>query len=140
MAVRGLIFSGPIQAEWLDDGRKMLLLSSTTYTDPTGVEWTAPAGRVVDGASIPRLFWRIAGSPFVGLHRVPSVYHDIACEDRARSYKQVHRMFYNCMIDCGENPGLAKVKGEAVENFGPRWDEYGIVLAQDESPIFEDAI
>jgi len=36
----------------------------------------APVGMLLDGASIPRLFWLLIGSPFVGEYRWPSIFHD----------------------------------------------------------------
>lgn len=39
---------------------------------------TAPRGMVTDGASVPRIMWRVIGSPFTGRYRWPSVIHDAA--------------------------------------------------------------
>src|SRR5438270_6470494 len=57
-------YSGYVEARWENDGRTMTLLSELRYTDPQGVAWIAPAGSVVDGASIPRSLWSIMGGPF----------------------------------------------------------------------------
>ena len=46
-------YEGTVQTEWLDDGRKMRLLSDFSYVDPKQVRWKAPKDAVVDGASIP---------------------------------------------------------------------------------------
>ena len=118
-------FSGNVKAEWLDDGRKMRLLETITFTDSKGKVWTSEKGRVINGADIPRFFWRVAGSPYVGLHRRPSVLHDIQCEDRTESYKNVHRMFYEAMLAEGMDKHEAKQKYIAVKNFGPKWDKHG---------------
>ena len=37
---------------------------------------TAPQGMITDGASIPRFFWRIIGSPLSGKYRQAAVIHD----------------------------------------------------------------
>ena len=59
-------FVGKVVAEWLDDGRKMKLTQSFAYISPSGTRWDAPAGSVVDGASIPQFAWTMIGGPFEG--------------------------------------------------------------------------
>src|SRR5205807_2038040 len=59
-------YSGNIDTRWDDDGRTMTLLNELRYTDPKGVVWIAPAGSVIDGASIPRALWSFMGGPFEG--------------------------------------------------------------------------
>src|SRR5678809_906877 len=54
-------YSGQVEARWENDGRHMTLLSELRYIDPDGIVWTAPAGSVVDGASIPRVLWSVLG-------------------------------------------------------------------------------
>ncbi|HLC13245.1 MAG TPA: DUF1353 domain-containing protein, partial [Chthoniobacterales bacterium] len=62
-------YSGQVEARWENDGRHMTLLSELRYIDPDGVVWIAPAGSVVDGASIPRALWSFMGGPFDGKYR-----------------------------------------------------------------------
>ncbi|MCP4410913.1 MAG: DUF1353 domain-containing protein [Gammaproteobacteria bacterium] len=38
--------------------------------------YTAPKGMETDGASIPRFFWRLVGSPLSGKYRQAAVIHD----------------------------------------------------------------
>ena len=59
-------YSGTIDTRWDADGRTMTLLNELRYTDPKGVIWIAPAGSVIDGASIPRALWSLMGGPFEG--------------------------------------------------------------------------
>ena len=119
----GGTFSGPVQSELLDDGRNMRILAEVTYTDRYGVEWTSIAGDLWNGSSIPPAIWgRWQGSPFVGLHRKASVFHDAACGLEDRPWAEVHRMFYECMLDCGVDPIEAAQKHWAVWKFGPRWE------------------
>src|SRR4051812_16230359 len=54
-------YSGSPETRWDSDGRTMTLLNEFRYTDPKGDVWVAPAGSVVDGASIPRSLWTIMG-------------------------------------------------------------------------------
>ncbi|MFM8703989.1 MAG: DUF1353 domain-containing protein [Planctomycetia bacterium] len=68
-------FEGRVVAEWHDDGREMTLVAPFAYLDPAAVRWAAPAGSVVNGASIPRAFWSVIGGPFEGRFRNASVVH-----------------------------------------------------------------
>ena len=71
----------------------MTLLSELRYTDPDGVAWIAPAGSVVDGASIPRVLWSFMGGPFDGRYRNASVLHDVAYDQKTRPWEDADRMF-----------------------------------------------
>ena len=86
-------FIGEVEARWLSDGRKMRLLKDITFIDSKNREWKAPAGSVIDGASIPRELWAMTGSPFVGKYRRASVIHDVACVERTQPHELVHYMF-----------------------------------------------
>jgi len=111
-----------IKTEWLSDGRSMRLLESVVYCDSEGRLWTAPKGSVVDGASIPRFFWRFIGSPFVGKYRKASVIHDVYCVTKERPHKDTHRMFYEAMLASGVGRFKAWVMYSAVKCCGPRWN------------------
>lgn len=118
-------FIGEVEVQWLGDGRSMRLLSDFAFVDSHGEQWTAPAGSVVDGASIPKIFWSSLGSPFVGKYRRASILHDVACQERTRPYKKVHKMFYEAMRADGTPNNMAKKLYRAVKLFGPRWDKQG---------------
>lgn len=116
----------PVVAAWVtkqDDphGRKMKLEKDFTFIDGAGVKWVASSGRIVDGASIPRIIWPILGGPYEGLYREASVVHDVACEDKTRPWEHVHRMFYEAMLTSGVDSSDAKIMYAAVYHFGPRW-------------------
>jgi hypothetical protein len=114
-------FVGAVVARWLDDGRSMALVEPFAYVDPREERWGAPAGAVVNGASIPRAFWSLIGGPFEGKFRDASVVHDVACEARSRPWQDVHRMFYEACRCGGVGDVLAKTMYYAVHHFGPRW-------------------
>lgn len=114
-------FTGPIETEWLPDGRNMRLLRHVTYIDPQGKAWTAPRGHVVDGASIPRFFWRLIGGPLEGPYRNASVIHDYYCDLKTRPWQDVHRMFYLACRAGGCGGLRASLMYWAVYVFGPRW-------------------
>lgn len=118
-------FEGTVQTEWLDpegDHRRMRLLSDFSYVDPNGQLWLAPSGWIIDGASIPQLFWNIIGSPFDGAYRRASVIHDVACDQKERPWKEVHRAFYYAMRAEGLGALKAKLMYGAVFAGGPRWE------------------
>lgn len=107
--------------EWLGDGRSMRLLHPFAYIEASGREWPVPTYTVVDGASIPQVFWSLIGSPFVGLYRNASIVHDHYCDARSRPWQRTHRMFYDAMRCSGVAVLQAKIMYYAVYRFGPRW-------------------
>lgn len=114
-------FVGQVVARWEDDGRSMTLVEPFAYVDPRAIRWAAPAGAVVNGASIPRAFWSLIGGPFSGRFRDASVVHDVACESRDRPWQAVHTMFYEACRCGGVGAVKAKTMYYAVFHFGPRW-------------------
>ena len=114
-------FTGMANVEFLPDGRGMRLTKDFSYTDPAGGTWMAPAGSVVDGASIPKFAWSLIGGPFEGKYRDASVIHDIACIKKDRPWELVHLAFYNAMLASGVDRTSARIMYAAVYHFGPRW-------------------
>lgn len=101
--------------------RDMRLVAEFRYVGPDAVHWVAPAGHVVNGASVPWVFRRVAG-PLEGPWRSASVIHDVACDLRDRDWRAVHRMFYDACRAGGTPVWLAFVLWAAVRLFGPRWE------------------
>ncbi len=114
-------YIGSVEVQWLEDGRRMRLLKSFSYIDCEGVEWLAPVGFVVDGASIPQFFWSLVGGPYEGKYRDASVIHDAACSERKRSWESAHLAFYYAMLASGVDFKTAKLFYAAVYHYGPRW-------------------
>ena len=114
-------FDGDVVARWEDDGRQMTLVEDFAYVDPRQARWAAPAGAVVNGASIPRAFWSLIGGPFEGRFRKASVVHDAACGARERRWQDVHRMFHDACRCGGVGAAQAATMYYAVYHFGPRW-------------------
>jgi len=125
-------FEDNISATWLDDdGRKMMLDKEFAYVDPRGKRWVAPQGSVVDGASIPELFWSITGGPFTGKYRKASVVHDVACVEKTEPWEDVHKMFYEACLCGGVEQTKAKLMYWAVYNYGPQWRPvYSIAMTE----------
>jgi Protein of unknown function (DUF1353) len=114
-------FLAPPQVELQDNGRDLRLLKEFTYVDPDKKTWVAPKDSVVDGASIPQVFWSIAGGPLEGTYRNASIVHDVECDRKQEPSEDVHYMFYEA-CRCGGLPdNKAKVLYWAVYHFGPHW-------------------
>lgn len=114
-------YSGFPETRWDPDGRTMTLLNELRYTDPTGLVWIAPAGSIVDGASIPKSLWSIMGGPFEGKYRNGSVLHDVAYEQHNRPWQECDRMFYNAMRCSGVSAVEAGTMYYALYKFGHHW-------------------
>jgi hypothetical protein len=115
-------FEGPVQAEWLPDGRNMFLLAPLVFLQTRdNTVWTAPVRTRTDGATIPQPFWSVIGGPFEGKYRDAAVNHDYECCVKVHPWRKVHRMFYDGMRANDTAPWLAKLMYFAVYFFGPRW-------------------
>ncbi|QDU28556.1 hypothetical protein ETAA8_36590 [Anatilimnocola aggregata] len=115
-------FEGDVVASWDNDGRNMTLRENFIFIDSQNRAWHAPAGAVVNGASIPAAFWSVIGGPFEGQYRSASVVHDVGCHQMTDSWQDVHRMFYEACRCGGVEEGRAKMLYYAVYHFGPRWE------------------
>jgi hypothetical protein len=90
-------FSGNPKTEWLSDkggDRDMRMLEAFWYIDPAGRRWEAPAGTVVNGASIPRTLWSTVGSPYTGDYRRAALVHDAAVGSPGVLRADADTMFY----------------------------------------------
>ena len=114
-------YNGDPITKWNRDGRTMTVLNTFTYTDPQGEVWDAPAGSIVDGASLPRYLWSIMGGPFEGQYRNASVLHDVAYGRHNRPWQDCDRMFYNAMRCSGVDVLEAKTMYYALYKFGHHW-------------------
>lgn len=123
-------FEGDVVAVWDADGRNMTLREPFTFIDAQERRWEAPAGAVVNGASIPRLFWTVIGGPFEGRYRNASVVHDVGCAEMRHSWEDVHRMFYEACRCGGVDEAKAKIMYYAVHHFGPRWQPFTETVVQ----------
>jgi hypothetical protein len=120
-------FSGNPKAEWLPEGREMVLLEDFSYYDPDNKTWTARKGDKTDGASIPQAFWWLIGGPYEGRYRNAAIVHDSECAAKPyrNGWREVHRMFYNASRAGGVSEAKAKVMFMAVYHCGPRWEWEG---------------
>lgn len=98
-------FSGNPKTEWLthptNPDRDMKLLEDFWYIDPDGRKWSAPAGSIINGASIPIPLWSIVGSPYTDDYRNASVVHDVAYDDETIEHEEADEMFYYACLAGG---------------------------------------
>jgi len=118
-------YVGTFDARFLPDGRQIELLSTLIFRDRSCLEWIAPQGSIVDGASIPKFFWSLLGGPYEGKYRDASAIHDVACQQRGRPWAYVHLAFHEAMLVSGVEKWRARMMYTAVYHFGPRWDAAG---------------
>lgn len=113
-------------------GRICKLGAPLTYKDPNGLVWQADDWQegkhqsgTTDGASIPEWAQPIIGDAYDSSYLKAAVIHDHYCyeENRVRSWRQTHRMFYDALIDLQIGKVKAKTMYYAVYAFGPHWVE-----------------
>lgn len=124
-------YVGRVVAAWDPDGRTMVLTERFIYVDPNGIEWAAPVGSKIDGASIPQFAWSLIQGPYEDKFREASVIHDVACDQRTRHWRDTHHAFYTGMLASGVNAIKAKIMFAAVFHFGPRWERRVTLEAQE---------
>lgn len=95
-------FSGDPESIWLTEegtqDRSMRVIRELAFQDQDAKNWLAPAGSIVDGASIPRALWTVVGSPYTGDYRRASVVHDVASVEAGGDKKKrraADRMFFH---------------------------------------------
>ena len=123
LAQKAAGYFGELVLKPIDDGRNMTLVKPFGFVDSQARTWEAPSGSVTDGASIPRVFWSLIGSPFTGKYLKAAVIHDHFARTKHRSWSLTHDVFYEAMIAGGVDRQMAMVMWAAVYRFGPRWAE-----------------
>ncbi|HLL29561.1 MAG TPA: DUF1353 domain-containing protein [Allosphingosinicella sp.] len=103
------------------DGRLRRLRARFTYVDRCNRRWRVPKDWIVDGASIPSMFWPVVGKPWQGQYVSGSVVHDYECDRRIHLWEEVHRLFHEAMLAAGVPPLKANAMYLAVYYGGPRW-------------------
>jgi hypothetical protein len=117
-------FIGNVSVSWLTQpgaDRDMKLNQDFGFEDSGGLVWTAKKNAVVNGASIPQIFWSTFGSPFIGDYRRASVLHDYYCDVKTRPSAATHLMFYEACLAGGVEIVKAKTMYTMVKTFGPSW-------------------
>lgn len=90
-----------------------------------GLRVTVHPGYRYDGASIPRMFWRLIGGPFSGAYAPAALVHDALYETQMVSRAHADRVFYDLMRRCGEGRARAKLMYWGVRAGGwTGWNSY----------------
>ncbi len=110
------------------NGKQAELLKDFEYVRPDGISMIAKAGFVSDGASIPKVAWPIADSPFTGKNLFPALIHDYYCYLGLNDWSEwdssnVHYMFHQGLRTRGESAWKARSKWSFVNLFGPSFEE-----------------
>ncbi len=115
------LFVGNPKGEFINGSERPLfkLHQSFVYRDPNGLEWTAPANEVVDGASIPWYAWSLVGGPFSGNYLNAAIIHDYFCCSKSREYHSTHHAFWLGMRAAGVSKAMAWTFWAAVRLRGP---------------------
>ena len=106
-----------------DKTNRVRLLEDLIFIDSKGKKWTSPKGSVVDGATIPKAFQSIIGTPYGGEYVLASVIHDVAYDEKKESWQEVHRAFYDAMLASGVEAKKASLMYIAVYEASARWGE-----------------
>lgn len=103
------------------EARKVILCNDFAFIDSSGFEWFAPRDSIVDGSSIPFFLWPLIGSPFVGLHRLASITHDVYCVTQSEPHKKVHQMYEDACRCNGVSKFKANLLHTGIKLGGPTW-------------------
>ena len=106
-----------------DKSNRVRLLEDLIFIDRKGKKWTSPKGSVVDGATIPKAFQGMIGTPYGGEYVLASVIHDVAYDEKKESWEEVHRAFYDALLASGVEAKKASLMYLAVYEGSSRWGE-----------------
>ncbi len=103
------------------------------FVDARPNKWIAPRNTLTDGASIPKMFFKLIGTPRSKEFINAATLHDAYCgvgnetlpQYHSDIWQNVHRMFYDALRVDGTPPKKAKIMYAAVYLAGPRWNMPG---------------
>jgi hypothetical protein len=111
------------------DGQTWTLTETLSYlSDPDGPGegqiFTVGAGLRVDGASIPRFFWRVIGCPLRGRYAPGAAIHDGFYKSHVVTRRKADQLFLEMLRDLGVGEPKALAMYSAVRIGGGRaWDK-----------------
>ena len=120
-------FTKPIIVELLPGGRKVRVVESFSYDigKKGGTTIEVPVGFVSDGASIPKIFWFIVGSPLTGKYRGAAILHDYLYYSTRYPRKRCDEIFLEAMTVLKVNKVKRTIIFWAVRIFGDiAWDRH----------------
>ncbi len=92
-------FRSKLRIEHMIGTEKYTLIDLLIYVADDGFKLTVPAGFITDGASIPKLFRSIVGSPFAGKYVEAAAGHDYLCHTGIVSRREADSRFSQMMAD-----------------------------------------
>lgn len=120
-------FTYPLVVLPLPGGKKWRLVKSFSYyvgkqdyLTNYGIIIEVPAGFVCDGASIPKVFWSIIGSPMTGKYVQAAILHDFLYYIQTFSREHSDKIFLNAMKILGVSRLKRKIIYWAVR-IGGKW-------------------
>ena len=99
--LRLMAWSTTAKTERIDGSAAVRLLHPLTYKSKAGKKYTVLPGFISDGASIPPLFWQLAGPPFGGEYTEAAILHDAMCQSGLYSPAACDRLMKESMISGG---------------------------------------
>lgn len=121
----GFWINKPVVASFDEDLPKGYIRTKSYlgYTDDKGLLWEAPIGTITDGASIPKAFWWIIGSPLNPEYIEAAIIHDKYCRSMERPSRDVHAVFEKMLKESPDVPKWKRIAmAFAVRHFGPRFE------------------
>ena len=102
---------------------------TVAYRDPDGKVWTAPAGTITDGASIPSVVASFFGGKLNEEFLFAAIVHDAYCAHaneggpvyQIERWEDTHKMFYKACLANGTGIIKANTMYAGVRLGGPRW-------------------
>lgn len=116
-------FIGELKLDFSDNNRTATLVNEFGFKDSKGIVWMAPKGTITDGASIPSLFYSVAGTPFDNQLIKAAVIHDHYTSTMERPYNSTHTMFYEALLASGVSETKAKIFYAALQSAGAKWKD-----------------
>lgn len=109
------------QVEPMPDGGECWVLVADFHVRVDGMGFTVPAGYVTDGASIPRLLWRLCGHPMTTRRFPIAVFHDWLYDEGAAlglTRQQVDEIYRDGLIALGYGKWAANAEYYALRLCG----------------------
>ncbi len=81
--------------------KKELCVELKDYKKNNIYKFTVPKGYCYDGASIPRIFWRVVGSNTDNRFLIPALIHDVLCEhhDYINNDRSFSTKVFNALLE-----------------------------------------
>lgn len=99
---------------------KNLAVSIFDYKNNKSYEFTIPKNYCFDGASIPRIFWRVIGSKTDNTFLVAAMVHDYLCENHnlIDNNRYLSTLVFNDLLEVGGVPPFKRwLMKHSVDNF-----------------------